>query len=322
MKPALSIIVFTVSSGAGLGLLALIAFADIFAPGGLPVRLVWRGALLGLVLVAAGLASSMLHLAKPANAWRSFSRFRTSWLSREAVFAAALFVVAAIYITLVVAGATGRWRVLTAAGTLLLAWAVLLSTAMIYASLKPIRQWHTFWTPVNYLLLGHWSGALLLTAMACAYGGASAPLLLLADVLGAFALAAKLAYWRAIGRHSAGSAAAPTLERAIGVPAGVHGPGPISVMHARLLDVGHSHGTFLTKEFGFELARRHARVLRAAALVLGFGLPFVWLVSGAQRWQLGLAAALCGIIGLLAERWLFFAEARHTVRLYHGDPRT
>jgi len=25
---------------------------------------------------------------------------------------------------------------------------------------------------------------------------------------------------------------------------------------------------------------------------------------------------------LLVERWLFFAEAKHTVRLYHGDPRT
>ena len=207
-------------------------------------------------------------------------------------------------------------------GTLVLAWAALVSTAMIYASLKPIRQWHTFWTPLNYLLLGHWSGALLLAAMACAYVGASAPFLVLAGVLGALGLAAKLAYWHAIGERGAGSAAAPTLERAIGVPAGVHGPGPVSVMHARLLDVGHSHGTFLTKEFGFELARRHARALRWAALALGFGLPLAWLVSGMQRWQPGLAAALCGIIGLLAERWLFFAEARHTVRLYHGDPRT
>jgi DMSO reductase anchor subunit len=322
MKPALSIIFFTVSSGAGLGLLALIAVCDAFAFGSLPARLVWRGALLGLVLVAAGLASSVLHLARPRSAWRSFSRFRTSWLSREAVFAAALFVVGALYIALAADGSIGAWRRMAAASTVLVAWAVLLSTAMIYASLKPIRQWHTFWTPLNYLLLGHWSGALLLAAMACAYLDACGPFLAFAGVLGALSLAAKLAYWRAIGGHSAGSAAAPTLERAIGVPAGVHGPGPVSVMHARLLDVGHSHGTFLTEEFGFELARRHARVLRGLALALGFGLPLVWIVSGAQRWQLGLAAALCGIIGLLAERWLFFAEARHTVRLYHGDPRT
>ena len=321
MKPALSIVFFTVSSGAGLGLLALVVFVDLFFTAALPERLLWRGALLGLVLVAAGLASSLLHLANPKNAWRSFSRFRTSWLSREAVFASVLFAFGAAYIGLVALAVGGPARSLAAIGTLLLSWAVLLSTAMIYASLKPIRQWHTFWTPVNYLLLGHWSGALLLAAMVCAYAGSFRAFVLVAGVLGMLALVAKLAYWHAIGERSAASAAAPTIERAIGVREGVHGPGPISVMHARLLDVGHSHGTFLTKEFGFELARRHAEVLRATALVLGFALPLLWLASRAESWQLGLAAALCGIIGLLAERWLFFAEARHTVRLYHGDSR-
>lgn len=319
MKPALSIVFFTVVSGAGLGLLALVALTDAFFTGSLPARALWRGALLGLVLVAAGLASSLLHLANPKNAWRSFSRFRSSWLSREAVFAAALFVVAAPYVALVSGGAEGPARVLTAAATVLLAWAVLFSTAMIYASLKPIRQWHTFWTPVNYLLLGHWSGALLLAAMACAYAADSAPFLVLAAVLGLLALAGKVAYWRAFGERSAGSAGAPTIERAIGVPSGVHGPGPVSVMQARLLDVGHSHATFLTKEFGFELARRHAQLLRALSLLLGFAVPLLWLASDVARWQTGVVAALCGMIGLLAERWLFFAEARHTMRLYHGE---
>ena len=322
MKPALSIVFFTVVSGAGLGLIALVVCADMFLTAALPERLLWRGALLGLALVAAGLASSLLHLANPKNAWRSFSRFRTSWLSREAVFASALFVVATAYIALVALAVIGAARSLVAACTLLLAWAVLLSTAMIYASLKPIRQWHTFWTPVNYFLLGHWSGSLLLATMISAYAGSFRRFGIVAAVLGALALAAKLAYWHAIGERGRGSAAAPTIERAIGVPQGVHGPGPVSVMQARLLDVGHSHGTFLTKEFGFELARQHAQLLRPAVLVLGFALPLLWLASRVASWQLGLAAVLCGMIGLLAERWLFFAEARHTVRLYHGDSKT
>jgi sulfite dehydrogenase (quinone) subunit SoeC len=318
MKPAFSIIFFTVSSGAGLGLLALLALLDSLAPGLLPREALWRGALLGLVLLAAGLASSVLHLANPRHAWRSFARVRTSWLSREAVAAAALFAVGAFYVLLVAQDSAGALRILLGWATCLLAWTVLVCTAMIYASLKPIRQWHTRWTPANYVLLGHWSGALLVAALACAYAPRSGALLVLAAVLGCAALAGKLAYWRAIG------AAAPalTLERAIGVAEGVRGPGPISVAHARLLDVGHSHGTFLTREFGFELARRHAPALRGVALALGFGLPLAWLASGAARWPLALAAAGCCIIGLLIERWLFFAEARHTVRLYHGDLRT
>src|SRR6266581_3934893 len=318
MKPAVSIIFFTVSSGAGLGLLALIALCDTFAPESLPAEALWRGALLGLVLVGVGLASSVLHLANPKNAWRSFSRFKSSWLSREAVFAAALFPVSGLYIVLVAQSKDGAGRILLALLACALAWVVLVCTAMIYASLKPIRQWHTRWTPVNYVLLGHWSGALLLWAIACAYATRSGPFLFVAGVFGLAALAAKLAYWHRIGD----GAQALTLERAIGVREGVHGPGPISAAHARLLDVGHSHGTFLTSEFGFELARRHARSLRGVALALGFGLPLAWLVVGVARWQPALAAAACCIMGLLVERWLFFAEAKHTVRLYHGDPRT
>jgi sulfite dehydrogenase (quinone) subunit SoeC len=202
--------------------------------------------------------------------------------------------------------------------TCVLAWTVLGCTAMIYASLKPVRQWHTRWTPANYVLLGHWSGAMLLAALACAYASPPGAFLVLAAGLGVVALAAKLGYWRSIGE----AATALTLERAIGVQEGVRGPGPISLAHARLLDVGHSHGTFLSSEFGFAVARRHARFLRGAALALGFGVPLLWLVTGMARWQLALAAAACCIIGLLIERWLFFAEAKHTVRLYHGDPRT
>jgi len=321
LKPAFSIVFFTVSSGAGLGLLALIALADLFAPDAFVPRAEWRGALLGLVLVAAGLASSVLHLAKPGNAWRSFARFRSSWLSREAVFAAALFPIAGIYIALVAAQTGGGWRAFFAIATSLTAWAVLFCTSMIYASLKPIRQWRTAWTPVNYVLLGHWSGALFLAAIAAAYAGAP-PFLLAGFLLGLGALATKLAYWHSTGERGAAAGKAPTLERAIGVDKGVHGAGAMTAARARLLDVGHSHGTFLTDEFGFVLARRHARVLRGAALLLGFALPLAWLAAGASRWQLGVAAAACGMIGLLAERWLFFAEARHTVRLYHGDPRT
>src|SRR5208282_281168 len=266
MKPAFSIIFFTVSSGAGLGLLALIALVDMLAHGVLPDYALWRGVLLGLGLVAAGLASSLLHLANPRNAWRSMVRVRTSWLSREAVAAVALFAVGTAYVLLLTGDAGGAPRVLLGWATCVLAWSVLVCTAMIYASLKPIRQWHTRWTPTNFLLLGHWSGAMLLAALACAYAPRAGAFFALATALGVAALAGKLAYWHAIGD----AALAPTLERAIGVREGVHGPAPISVAHARLLDVGHSHGTFLTREFGFVLARRHAGALRVAVLALGF----------------------------------------------------
>jgi sulfite dehydrogenase (quinone) subunit SoeC len=319
MKPALSIVFFTVASGAGLGLLALLALADLCPVPLLSPQALARGIALALLLIAAGLASSVLHLAKPSNAWRAFARFRTSWLSREAVVASLLFPVAFTYLVAVWSTSLGTARMLLAIVVCLLAWLLLFCTAMIYASLKPIRQWRTGWTPAAYLLLGHWSGALVAVALATAYGGEAVSWAWLAAVLGVAALVAKLGYWH----HASvrGGKSGLTLEQAIGVPQGFRPPG-ISVAQARLFDAGHTQRTILTDEFVFRLARQHAQAVRGAALALGFGIPLLWLATGPRHWAAAASVALLALVGLLAERWLFFADARHTVRLYHGDART
>ncbi len=66
-------------------------------------------------------------------------------------------------------------------------------------------------------------------------------------------------------------------------------------------------------------APRQRTVLRLLFWIAGIGVPLLWLVAGLD---LPSGAAIAGgacLAGFLAERWLFFAEARHTVRLYHGD---
>jgi DMSO reductase anchor subunit len=304
MRPALSIVFFTVSSGAGLGLIALLVLADLLQlGGGLAVAQILTGGGLGLAMVAAGLVSSTMHLATPKNAWRAFSRFSTSWLSREAVFAAAFFPACALYLA-AVAGGWGAVRLPAAILTLLLAWAVLHSTAMIYASLKPIRQWHTPLTPLAYMLLGHASGALLLLWIATRGQTRAMPYMVLALVLLAGGVAAKLAYY---ARARAGGG--PGIGEALGVK---------SAAQVKLLDAGHSHGTFLTSEFVFHMARAHAARLRACVWAFGFAVPAVLVATLPDA---ALLAALACLAGLLAERWLFFAEAQHTVTLYHGAPR-
>ena len=325
MKPALSVIFFTVASGAGLGLIALVGLIDL---AGLFGRLAWpphesmtRAALLGFALTVAGLGASTLHLANPRNAWRSYARFRTSWLSREAVFAAAFLAVAAAYVGLIATNVHGFVRGAAAAASVLLAWTVLVCTAMIYAGLKPIRQWHTRWTPAAYLVLGHWSGAVLLLGIVRGGDSNGMWFALIAAALGVAALAVKRAYWRAIDDPTD----AITMEQALGVDRGVRPPartGGSTVMRARLLDAGHTHGTFLTDEFGFVLARRHRGWLRSAFWIGGIAIPLVWIVLGRTEFAGALVASVACLSGLLAERWLFFAEAKHTVRLYHGDART
>lgn len=326
MKPAWSVVAFTVLSGAGLGMLVLLAVMACF--GGLAgvapsdfYALLLQGIALALALTAAGLLSSTLHLGKAVNARFALSRWRTSWLSREGI----------VSILLVLVGTTwwlARWQgryglaIALAIGTLILALGTLLCTAMIYASLKPIRQWHTRRVPLVFLLLALASGSVLLLALLRVGGFESSPLAWGSVVLLALAALAKLDYYAFI----AGPDGRIRLEDAIGVPQGVRRGGPSAplqpAIRARLLDAGHGSATFLTEEFLHTLTPRWRSMLRVAVWACLFVVPAVWALAGSSGWPGSLAAVAVLFAGLLAERWLFFAEARHTVRLYHGEAHT
>ena len=299
MKPALSVIFFTVSSGAGLGLLFWLATARL-AHTAAPSAAWWWSFALAMVLVTAGLVSSTFHLANPRNAWRAFSRFATSWLSREGVFAVLLYPVAAGYAWATWQGLNGLARGLGLL-TMLLALAILVSTAMIYACLKTIPRWNNWQTIAIYPLAGLLSGALILMAMIPGAGALVLRWIALAVLVAAFAV--KLAYERAFAQPR-GPGIEKALEQRHGKP--------------RLLDSGHTHQTFLTREFGYELGDESAARLRLVAFVLAFGVPAV-VILGLP--SLSWVAAISCLAGLAVDRWLFFARARHVVRLYHGAQR-
>jgi DMSO reductase anchor subunit len=310
MHPAFSVIFFTVSSGAGFGLFALLYLADLLKLGGeLPVEQKLIAGLLALVLVGAGLTSSMFHLANPKNAWRAFSRYRTSWLSREGVFAMVFFPFALIYLALTWLQLPAfEWlRLVTGGLGALLAWITIFSTGMIYGCLKTIRQWNSPLVPANYLALGHFTGALILLAIASQGGVALGGYIALVLALLVAAAALKAIYYFWIANPGTGS----TIQTATGFTRG----------KVRLLDTGHTHGTFLTQEFGFQIARKYALVLKLFVFLIGFLVPALLLTTG-QDTGFGIyAAVITALLGMVAERWLFFAEARHVVNLYHGTQR-
>ncbi len=311
MHPALSVIFFTVASGAGFGLFSLLYIADVFRLGGGFTReQLLIGGLIAMVLIVFGLLSSTFHLANPKNAWRAFNRFRTSWLSREGVFAVLFMPLAMAYLICIWFDAPVILRVGIGFVAAVLAWITVFSTGMIYACLKTIRQWHTPLVPANYLALGYASGSLLLLLGAVVAKLDTVPYIAMAALILSIAAVLKAIYYFWIGSPSL----SPTINTATGLTrAGV-----------KLLDTGHTHGTFLTQEFGFQLARKQAGLLRITIFVVGFGLPGLMLISIFQRQEEVLAAAiglLAVLLGTSVERWLFFAEARHVVNLYHGAQR-
>ncbi len=312
MHPAFSVIFFTVSSGAGFGLFALLYLADALKlGGGLSVSQIIIAGIIGLVLISAGLMSSVFHLANPKNAWRAFSRYRTSWLSREGVFAMAFFPFAVAYLGLTWLGikSLDDLRMFAGGASMLLAWITLFSTGMIYGCLKTIRQWNTPLVPANYLVLGHFSGALILLVVAQNGTVNVSSYLTIVIALLIFSALLKGMYYFAIANPGVTS----TINTATG----------FTRAKVKLLDQGHTHGTFLTEEFGFQIARKYALFLKAFVFSSGFIVPILVLsgAMGVLTVTLTLVTVVFAIMGLIAERWLFFAEARHVVNLYHGAQR-
>ena len=310
MHPALSVIFFTVTAGAGYGLLFLLAFVNVanLSENISPDQTVFMG-IVGLVLVTAGLVSSTFHLANPKNAWRSFTRFKTSWLSREAVFAVLFYPISIIWLGLVFFTGNSTTTTVFALVMALMALIVMVCTAMIYASLKTIRQWHTPLTPVNYVLLGVLLGALILAMMFSQQGLDVGRLIGLSAVMLVAGALVKVAYFFWIGQP-----AGPTINTALGFTRAT----------VKLLDVGHSSDTFHTQEFGYQVDRVKLIWLRVISMVLAFLLPILLVTGliGNGGFAMLLLAAVSAYAGVFLERWLFFAEARHVVNLYHGAQQT
>ncbi|ASJ71188.1 dimethyl sulfoxide reductase anchor subunit family protein [Granulosicoccus antarcticus] len=310
MHPALSVIFFTVTAGTGYGVLFLLGLIRILGmvPEMSPDQIVTMG-LVGLVLITVGLLSSTLHLSNPKNAWRSFTRFKTSWLSREAVFAVTFYPICLLWMAC--EWFTGHTAASIVFGVLTagLAITVLVCTSMIYASLKTIRQWHTPMTPVNFVLLGILLGSLFLSLMLAQQSLLTSHLLSLSLVLLVLSALAKIVYFYWIGQP-----AGPTINTALGFTRAT----------VRLLDVGHSSDTFHNKEFAYQVDRVKLIWLRHISIGLAFLLPLALIrgpLDSVGFFNLTLAF-ISAYAGVFVERWLFFAEARHVVNLYHGMQRT
>ena len=182
-------------------------------------------------------------------------------------------------------------------------------TAHIYRSLTPIPAWNNGWVAANFLALGAMTGAAWLAALCAAFGMATDEALWLAVAATLAAAPLKLLYWRHIDRAPDVS----TAESATGLGA---------LGQVRPLAAPHTEQNYLLKEMGFAVARKHAAKLRRIAFQLAFVVPLLLLLvalagDGWPRVAAALLAAPVATAGVLIERWLFFAEAKHTVMLYY-----
>jgi DMSO reductase anchor subunit len=307
MNPALSVVAFTTLAGAAQGLcvaLALALLVGVSVPPPFAAQLL----VVAFVLLVAGLGASFLHLGRPLRAWRAVLMWRTSWLSREVIVLPAFSALVAgwwLAFQLAPSAASTRvWLPLAALGGAALLW---YCTAMIYACLTFIEEWAQPLTLVNFVLIGLASGFVLASALAALAGefaflAASGPAALVVTLVAGVTRMLALRRNAAIRHRS-------TLQTATGIRA------------ARLVQtsMGMSAGSFNTREFFHRASQLAMRRIKLAVVVLAFAAPLVAMAlawAGASR-SLWVLALVIQVPGLLADRWYFFAQAKHPQNLYY-----
>lgn len=288
MHPAPSVILFTVLSGLGFGFLVFLGLG-VPAPTGWTAFGLWG---IGYGLAAGGLVASTFHLGNPQRAWRAFTQWRSSWLSREAWAAVATLI-------LLAPPALGAWRDLPVPAWIGVAGSAaalgtVLCTAMIYAQLRTVPRWNHWTTPATFAAFALAGG----TILAGTGWVASALCLLLGALL--------------VTGYVTGDTRFAERGSTLGTATGLGVIGTPSVF-----ELPHTGDNYLLREMIHVVARKHARKLRVIAVLCAAILPAALSLAGTHPALVALTVAV-HLAGAFVARWLFFAEAEHVVGLYYG----
>lgn len=327
MHPAFSVIFLTTLIGAAQGLFLALYTAQSYAsvellPAQEPHFYVY-GSLIALALLIAGLVASFFHLGHPERAWRSATRWRTSWLSREVIVLPAMMGAVFTYglmhwlgwdlgIIGIQTNVPGDLTLLIGAGGVIIAFALFLCTGMIYACIKFLQEWATWLTVINYTLFGAASGFLLATA----YAAYLSPALVKFYAAWTVIITATVFVTRIASLiRNARLKPKSTLQTAIGV------------RHQKISQKsqGFMGGSFNTREFFHGVRPLLFKSIKWLFLLLVFPVPVFLLWAGLSLHAHGLeqaaylfsAAFVVQYLGLLAERWFFFAQSNHPQNLYY-----
>ena len=322
MHPAFSVIFLTTLIGVGQGLFLALYTGQVYALFHVlsaqgDSQFYATGSIISLAFLGAGLVASFFHLGHPERAWRAAAKWRTSWLSREVLvlpaFMGCVFLYGAAHyfgwnpplFTLGESLQVDLVMLLGAAGTLL-CFALFVCTGMIYACLRFLQEWNTPLTVSNFILLGGASGFALATGLAAL----AAPQLTVfygnwALIITLLALVSRLASLLRNRRLKPKS----TLQSAIGV------------RHNTIAQKaqGSMGGSFNTREFFHGKSLGLLRSVKWLFILLAFALPLVFLAWGLSIDSAGMLLLAFGVqyVGLIAERWFFFAQANHPQNLYY-----
>ncbi|RKZ93551.1 MAG: DMSO reductase [Gammaproteobacteria bacterium] len=321
MQPAFSVIFLTTLIGMGQGLFLAIYTEQVYSV----LEVVQKSSTdtfygiasaVSLLLLILGLIASIFHLGHPERAWRSAAMWRTSWLSREVIVLPTVMGLVFLYglvhfmgwnLTVMTIGAVviDLSFIIGALATLAV-FSLFIATGMIYACLKFLQEWHSPLTVINYILLGSASGFTMATLLAAYkqpelisfFAGWSIVLLLFAFIF----RAASLIRNKRLRPKS-------TVQTAIG----------IRHNQIKQKSMGFMGGSVNTRDFFHGKTRFFMRSIKTIFIIMVFIIPLIMLIITLFKPSVTVMgiAMISMYIGLIAERWYFFAEGNHPQNIYY-----
>jgi DMSO reductase anchor subunit len=307
MRPQFSIIFFTTLVGMAQGLLFFLALSNLYSQATPNTFLINLALPVAFIILSLSLVASFFHLGHPERAWRAAMMWRTSWLSREVIVLPTLMAVTAAIYFYALISEVPQWLWLALLVATLALW---ICTAKIYQCIRFIQEWSHPSTLTNFVLLGLASGLILLELLIALWGESAAqimdaPLSITAFILLFLAFNLKLWIWR----RNRGLKPKSNLSTATGIKGS----------NIRQTSMGLMGGSFNTREFFHHQTDRVIANLRKIILLCAYVIPMIlmaYTINIPNIWTITLAL-LINYLGLLAERWMFFAEANHPQNLYY-----
>ncbi|MET0105814.1 MAG: DmsC/YnfH family molybdoenzyme membrane anchor subunit [Sedimenticola sp.] len=321
IHPPFSVIFFTTLIGIAQGLFLALYTGEVYGYVGIAsesnsLQMMLTGSFLVIVLMMFGLFSSVFHLGRPERGWRAVSQWRTSWLSRELILLLAFTGMAALwgFIRLIDSN-----HLLTVLGKVeiqlslvvgliaaILALLLYVCTAMIYVAIKFVQEWNSPLTVINYLLLGLASGFTLTTVLASHFQSPITEFYVVLSII--FILAASISRMFSLYRNS-------LVKRKSGDSTALGN----RYLRVRQISQVAVDGAFNSPDLYCQVNPQVMVLVKIFFPIATFILPFILVIYGwaSDSINILIAAVVIKYLGLLAERWFFFAQASNLQNVYY-----
>lgn len=309
MHPSKSIIFFTVISGTGYGIFISLLFISLFIEISFSFNYKLFLSLVSFIMIVSGLLSSTLHLGHPERAWRAFSQWKTSWLSREGLAALLTFIPMIFFYIFWIYNIQGHLFFLLI--TSFFSIITIYCTGQMYASLKTVPAWNNILVTPIYIFNGISVGAIFVYSLNFyfeynlkLYESFIYVILTLNFIL-------KLIYWFTVNKKIKTNS-----QTAIGLKSN----------NINFFEGPHTGKNYLTTEMINIIGKNNGNFLRIIFCILTFVTPLYMInqysnvVASLFIIKLTMMFVfILSLVGMIIERYLFFIQSKHVVGIYYGN---